>query len=108
MQYVFFHGRFDHLAFQYLEVLYVRHFDNQKTRHQISEKKSAKLQIRSPKHWPIGFFAGLSYINMVAAWGGVLVWMDLLWPGMAREQGGYMDLPEKGQVFRHGEVESKK
>lgn len=45
------------------------------------KKKSAKLQIRSPKHWPIGFFAGLSYINMVAAWGGVLVRMDLLWPG---------------------------
>lgn len=39
----FFHGRFDHLAFQYLEVLYVRrisfNFDNQKTRQQISEKK---------------------------------------------------------------------
>ena len=60
-------------------------FDTQKPRKNL-EKKIAKLQIRSPKHWPIGFFAGLSYINMVAAWGGDLVWMDLLWPGMAREQ----------------------
>ena len=27
-------------------------------------------QVRSPKHWPIGILTGLSYINMVAAWGG--------------------------------------
>ena len=27
-------------------------------------------KIRSPKWWPVGVFTGLSYINMVAAWGG--------------------------------------
>lgn len=53
MQYVFFHGRFDHLAFQYLEVLYVRqisfNFDNQKTRQQISEKnlQSCRFEVQS-------------------------------------------------------------
>ncbi len=46
-------------------------------------EKSKLHQIRSPKHWPIGFFAGLSYINMVAAWGGDLVIDGCRW--MARE-----------------------
>lgn len=36
------------------------------------------LSIRSPKHWPIGFFAGLSYINMVAAWGGYIFVLNMI------------------------------
>jgi len=36
------------------------------------------LSIRSPKHWPIGLFAGLSYINMVAAWGGYIFVLNMI------------------------------
>ncbi|CAE7473943.1 stt-3 [Symbiodinium natans] len=36
------------------------------------------LSIRSPKWWPIGVFTGLSYINMVAAWGGYIFVLNMI------------------------------
>lgn len=36
------------------------------------------LSVRSPKHWPIGILTGLSYINMVAAWGGYIFVLNMI------------------------------
>mmetsp|Transcript_71701 Transcript_71701/g.171253 ORF Transcript_71701/g.171253 Transcript_71701/m.171253 type:complete len:881 (+) Transcript_71701:56-2698(+) len=36
------------------------------------------LSIRTPKYWPIGIFTGLSYINMVAAWGGYIFVLNMI------------------------------
>eukprot|EP00930_Biecheleria_cincta_P015422 TRINITY_DN1287_c0_g2_i2.p1 TRINITY_DN1287_c0_g2~~TRINITY_DN1287_c0_g2_i2.p1 ORF type:complete len:871 (-),score=115.64 TRINITY_DN1287_c0_g2_i2:314-2926(-) len=36
------------------------------------------LSVRSPKHWPIGALAGISYINMVAAWGGYIFVLNMV------------------------------
>eukprot|EP00933_Yihiella_yeosuensis_P082631 TRINITY_DN9657_c0_g1_i1.p1 TRINITY_DN9657_c0_g1~~TRINITY_DN9657_c0_g1_i1.p1 ORF type:complete len:864 (-),score=125.24 TRINITY_DN9657_c0_g1_i1:240-2831(-) len=36
------------------------------------------LSVRTPKHWPIGVFAGLSYIYMVAAWGGYIFVLNMI------------------------------
>ena len=38
----------------------------------ITALASPVAEVRTPKYWPIGIFTGLSYINMVAAWGGCL------------------------------------
>jgi len=36
------------------------------------------LSIRSPRWWPVGIFTGLSYINMVAAWGGYIFVLNMI------------------------------
>jgi len=36
------------------------------------------LSIRTPKHWPVGLLAGLSYIYMVAAWGGYIFVINMV------------------------------
>ncbi|CAK8995557.1 unnamed protein product [Durusdinium trenchii] len=36
------------------------------------------LSVRTPKHWPIGVLTGLSYINMVAAWGGYIFVLNMI------------------------------
>ncbi|CAE7204310.1 stt3 [Symbiodinium sp. CCMP2456] len=36
------------------------------------------LSVRTPKHWPVGLLAGLSYIYMVAAWGGYIFVINMV------------------------------
>mmetsp|Transcript_63939 Transcript_63939/g.113691 ORF Transcript_63939/g.113691 Transcript_63939/m.113691 type:complete len:883 (-) Transcript_63939:46-2694(-) len=36
------------------------------------------LSVRSHKYWPVGVLTGLSYINMVAAWGGYIFVLNMI------------------------------
>eukprot|EP00933_Yihiella_yeosuensis_P044935 TRINITY_DN40230_c0_g1_i1.p1 TRINITY_DN40230_c0_g1~~TRINITY_DN40230_c0_g1_i1.p1 ORF type:complete len:882 (-),score=156.38 TRINITY_DN40230_c0_g1_i1:129-2774(-) len=36
------------------------------------------LSVRTPKHWPVGVFAGLSYGYMVATWGGYIFVLNMI------------------------------
>merc|ERR1719356_2307620 len=34
--------------------------------------------VRTPRSWPWGVFAGISYVNMVAAWGGYIFVLNMI------------------------------
>merc|ERR550537_2012758 len=36
------------------------------------------LSVRTPSHWPVGILAGISYIYMVAAWGGYIFVINMI------------------------------
>lgn len=36
------------------------------------------LSVRTPRYWPIGIFAGLSYVYMVAVWGGYIFVLNMI------------------------------
>jgi dolichyl-diphosphooligosaccharide--protein glycosyltransferase len=36
------------------------------------------LSLRSDRYWPVGILTGLSYFNMVAAWGGYIFVLNMI------------------------------